>query len=181
MKPYDYAHREGVDEITWERFAELAAILAEQLVAYKIEAVIGIARAGLFPATAVALALRCEFFPVRVTRRRNDQVTYDHPDWKVGVSPEVDGKVVAVIDEMADSGETLALVAEEARRFRAARVVTASLVRHSWAKPVPDACALVTDAFVIFPWDRRVLIDGVWQVHPEIEKGLRVQNMKESS
>jgi uncharacterized protein len=178
MKPYDYAHRAGVDEISWERFANLSANLAEQLAPEKIEVVIGIARAGLFPATAVALALRCEFYPVRITRRRNDQVTYDHPVWKVGISPEIQGKVVAVIDEMADSGETLALVAGEARRAGAARVVTASLVRHSWANPAPDASALITDALVLFPWDRRVLIDGAWQPHPELEEALRMQGQK---
>jgi len=37
--------------------------------------------------------------------------------WKVPVSPEVQGKVVAVVDEMADIGQTLALVADEARRL----------------------------------------------------------------
>ena len=58
MKSYDYAHRKGIEEISWERFGELSRALTEQLSGQKIDVVIGIARAGLFPATAVACALR---------------------------------------------------------------------------------------------------------------------------
>ncbi|HBY06860.1 MAG TPA: hypothetical protein DEH22_03410, partial [Chloroflexi bacterium] len=68
MKSYDYAHRKGIKEISWERFGELSRVLTEQLANKKIDIVIGIARAGLFPATAVACALRRELYPVRVTR-----------------------------------------------------------------------------------------------------------------
>ena len=30
MQSYDYAHRTGVDDISWDRFAQLAATLSEQ-------------------------------------------------------------------------------------------------------------------------------------------------------
>jgi hypoxanthine phosphoribosyltransferase len=175
MQSYDYAHRSGIDEITWARFAELAAQLSEKLWPAGIDAVVGIARAGLFPATAVACALRRDPYPVRITRRENDQVIHKHPVWKVDVSPEVAGKVVAVVDEIADTGETIALVAQRVRERGAARVVTACLITHSWAKPRPGVVALVTDALLIFPWDKRVYSDGRWQLHPELEQALRAQ------
>ena len=105
--------------------------------------VVGIARGGLFPATAVACGLRCEFFPVRLTRRVKDQPTFARPIWQVDVSAQVADKVVAVIDEIADTGETLVLAAERIKQNGAARVVTVSLVSHSWAKPMPDVTGLV--------------------------------------
>jgi len=175
MKSYDYSHRKGVEEISWERFASLAATLAERLALEEIEAVVGIARAGLFPATAVACSLRKELFPVQITRRVNDVVTYQPPVWKVDVSKEVEGKVVAVIDEIADTGETLRLVAQRAREQGARNVLTACLVSHSWADPPPDQVALMTDALVIFPWDRQVYQDGKWQFHPELAEALKLQ------
>ena len=175
MQSYDYAHRKGVEEISWEHFGKLAATLAERLAVEDIDVVVGIARAGLFPATAVACALRRELFPVRVTRRLNDQVTFQHPVWKVDVSKEVEGKTVAVIDEIADTGETLSLVAKRINEQGAARVITASLVSHSWANPAPEAVALVTDALVVFPWDKQVYQDGQWQVHPELAGALKLQ------
>lgn len=175
MPSYDYAHRQGVREISWDEFATLAARLAEQLAPASIEVVVGIARAGLFPATAVACSLRRELYPVRLTRRVNDEVTFKQPVWRVPVTQDVAGKVVAVVDEITDTGETLTMVADAVRAQRAARVVTACLVSHSWANPMPDVCALVSDALIIFPWDRRVLIAGQWQPHPEIVAALKAQ------
>jgi hypoxanthine phosphoribosyltransferase len=145
------------------------------------DAVVGIARAGLFPATLVACGLRCELYPMRVTRRLNDNVVYDRPTWQVDVSPHVRGQRVAVIDEIADSGETLALVADRVEELGAAHVVTACLVAHGWADPMPDVVARVTDALVLYPWDRRVYMEGRWQAHPEIEAALAKQGDETST
>lgn len=175
MPSYDYAQRQGVEPITWERFAGLSAQLVEQLAARQIDAVVGIARAGLFPATHVATALRCDLYPCALSRRVGDTVMFDRPVWNVNVSPAVAGKNIAVVDEIADTGDTLVMVAERARDLGAARVVTACLIRRSWANPVPDVTALVSDALIVFPWDQRVFINGQWQPHPELEEALRLQ------
>lgn len=177
MPSYDYAQREGVEEISWERFDELSARLVEELAHLQIDAVVGVARAGLFPATRVACALRCDLYPVGLSRRIRDTVMFDRPIWNVGVSAEVAGKHIAVIDEIADSGRTLAAVAERVQEMGAARVITASLIAHSWANPRPDHIALITDALVIFPWDRQVYQNGRWQIHPELEEALRLQGV----
>lgn len=178
MKSYDYEHRQGVEEITWPRFVELYRQIAEKLAAAEIQAVVGIARSGLLPATAVAAGLRCELHPVRVTRRVNDRVEYDHPVWRVGVPEAVRGRQVAVIDEIADTGETLEMVAAQVRAQGAAQVLTATLVSHTWADPFPDIVSLVTDALVIFPWDRQVYLDSEWQMHPELVEALNSQRSK---
>lgn len=175
MKSYDYAHRSGVRYISWNDFASLAVHLAELVEPFKPQIILGIARAGLFPATAVACSLRCELFPIRLTRRLNDEVIYNHPIWKVPVAQDVEGKIVVIIDEIADSGQTLALAAESANELAARRVITASLVSHSWADPAPRVSAMVSDEFVIFPWDQQVLENGKWVTHPEVAKGLKAQ------
>jgi hypothetical protein len=171
-RPYDYASRQGVYEMDWDEFAELADRLAELLEPENIETVVGLARAGLFPATSVAISLRKELYPARISRRFKDEVRFETPQWRVPISADVAEKVVAVIDEMADTGETLELAEAEAYAKGARRVVTASLVAHTWADPMPDHVALVTDALVLFPWDREVLVDGAWMPHPELEDAL---------
>lgn len=176
MKSYDYAHRKGIDEISWERFGELSRALTEHLSEKKIDIVIGIARAGLFPATAVACALRRELYPVRVTRRVNDVVQYESPIWRVDVPATVANQRVAVIDEIADTGETLAIVAARALERGARQVWTLSLVTHSWADPSPNFTALTTDALLIFPWDKQVLTSDGWRMHPELEAAIRAQD-----
>jgi uncharacterized protein len=159
MQSYDYAQRSGVEVIAWDRFVKLARILVEKLVPFNIDAVVGTARAGLFPATAVCLMLRCELYPLRISRRVNDEVKFQHPQW-----------IVAVVDEIADTGETLALVADRGKERGAKQVISATLVAHSWATPMPDVVALV-----LFPWDAQVYIDGQWQPHPELADALKHQ------
>jgi hypoxanthine phosphoribosyltransferase len=178
MKSYDYAHRNGVRRLTWNQIAKIAAQLAELLEPHRPQLILGIARAGLIPATIVACSLRCELFPIRLTRRLNDQVLYDQPVWKVPIPPDVNNQVVALIDEIADTGQTLAIAARTAEDLGARQVITATLVRHSWANPSPRLCPLVTDEFVIFPWDKKVLSGGKWVPHPEIVAGLKAQRQR---
>jgi hypoxanthine phosphoribosyltransferase len=83
-----------------------------------------------------------------------------------------------VIDEIADTGETLEMVRREVSAHGASSVVTAALVGHSWAQPAPDITVLRTDALVLFPWDREIIIDGGWVPNPELEKALRFQSQK---
>jgi hypoxanthine phosphoribosyltransferase len=174
-KSYDYANREGIKRVTWEEFGELSIQLANKIDKFKPDIIIGIARAGLFPATAVACSLRLEMFPVRTTRRVNDQIVYKRPIWKVPVSKDVNGKYVVVVDEIADTGETLNMVTAEVINKGASKVISACLVSHTWADPTPDISILVSDELIIFPWDNKVLIDGLWKPHPEITKAIKAQ------
>jgi hypoxanthine phosphoribosyltransferase len=175
MQSYDYTHRDGVYEVSWDDFFTLAQQLAEALAKYQVEAIIGVARAGLFPATAVACMLRCELYPVRITRRLNDEVVYKTPVWKTPVPPGVAGKGVAIIDEISDTGETLAMVSDGVQKAGARAVVTACLASHSWANPRPELSAIVSDALVLFPWDQVVLQNGKWVKHPEIVAAMNAQ------
>lgn len=176
MRSYDYANRQGVEELSWEQFNMLCNRLVELAAATKPDVVMGIARAGLFPATAVACKLRLDLYPVRVSRREGDQVVRERPEWKTPVPDAVRGKVVVVVDEMADTGETLQLVSEEVRARGAKEVVSAALVAHSWADPFPDAVALTSDALVVFPWDKMVYLQGEWRPHPELVEALALQS-----
>lgn len=178
MKSYDYSSRKGLEEISWERFSEMITGLAESLATRKVDIVIGIARAGLFPATAISLALRRELYPVRVTRRVDDEIRFESPVWRVDVPAIVSGQAVVVVDEIADTGETLALVAARALERGAREVLTASLVAHTWAAPQPNLNALISDALVIFPWDRQVFQNGVWQPNPELKAALAQQGSR---
>jgi hypothetical protein len=68
------------------------------------------------------------------------------------------------------------MAAQKALDCGADRVITASLVAHTWADPQPMITALTTDEFVVFPWDEQVLINGKWVAHPEVKAGLQAQS-----
>jgi hypoxanthine phosphoribosyltransferase len=176
VKSYDYKNRKGIEKITWEDFGRLAMKLAEVLSEEKVDIIVGIARAGLFPATAVSCMLRKEMYPVRVTRRFNDIVVRKNPEWKARLPQNVvKDRVVAIIDEIADSGNTLSMVREVTKKQGAFRVITATLFSHTWAQPVPDIVVLETDALVVLPWDYQIYMDGEWIIHPEYQNAMRCQ------
>lgn len=159
---YAYVARYGCQRLSWERFETLTAVLTEQVATAEAELIVGVSRAGLFPATAVACALQLPLYPVVFARS-------DPPVWLVDLpATAVAGKRVAIVDEVADSGRTLQLVARRAAARGAKAVATAALVSHSWAAPRPAFAAWQTDAFIIFPWEAQVYSDGRWQPHPEI-------------
>jgi len=66
---YDYKNRKGIKVISWTDFSDLTRTLAEKLDSENIDIVVGIARAGLIPATTITCTLCKEIFPVRLTRR----------------------------------------------------------------------------------------------------------------
>jgi hypoxanthine phosphoribosyltransferase len=171
IESYDYSRRTGVRELDWETCSDLTGGLAEALQSLGIDAVVGIARAGLIPATMIALSLRREMFPIRLSRRVNDEVKYDSPVWWIRVPPDVVGLRVAVVDEIADSGETLESTRQAVVEAGASEVVTAALVQHSWADPTPTFAGLMSDELIIFPWNR-VLERGRWRLHPELQSAL---------
>ena len=173
--PYDYAHRAGIHAVTWDEFERLCRQVAEALAAREIDGVVGIARSGLIAATQVALSLRVDLYPVSLSRRRGDRVVERHPVWLQRPELTLAGLRIAVVDEMADTGETLAMAAQAVLDMGAASVVTAALAAHTWATPRPDVVALTTDALVIWPWGRYVLDGGRWLLHPEYAEALRLQ------
>ena len=175
MRSYDYSQRSGVDPISWERFEQLVRLLAEQVESFEPQIILGIARGGLFPGTMLSFILRREFYPIRLTRRLNDAVVREKPTWLIHPPDKVRGRRILLVDEIAYSGHTLAIAAEVVVQMGAAEVRTAALFAHTWADPRPDYVALTSDALILNPWDREVLLNGQWTTHPELAAALRAQ------
>lgn len=147
----------GVRELTWAEFdravQELAGAIRES---FAPQAVVGVAHGGVFVGGALASALGCEFFPVRISRRSRDPGgtarSRSGPKPAGEMPRELKGRRVLIVDDVASSGDTLGLATALAREAGAKKVETACLV----ARPegfAPDYCALATAALVVFPWD----------------------------
>jgi len=176
MKSYDYKFRKGIRKISWSRFAALSEKMAEILSQENIDIIIGIGRAGLIPATTVACMLRKELYPVRITRRVNDKIISETPTWKVTPPKDIlSNNIIGIVDEIADTGETLSIVADYVYKLGAKRAVTFCLISHSWANPKPDFTIIETDELIIFPWDNRTYHNKKWQLHPELKEAIRLQ------
>jgi len=175
MRSYDYKTRQGVREITWDDFHEMCKKLAGKISKSDFDLIIGVARAGLYPAVLIAGMLRKEIYPIRITRRENDQIKYEDPIWRIDIPDIVRGKRVVIIDEIADSGITLSKVSQRLKSKGASNIETIVLVTHSWSKPKPDHYILESDELIIFPWDKEILVNDQWMLHPELEEAIRLQ------
>ncbi len=177
-RQYDYSTRKGILPISWEDFHGLCKALAKALAHWHPEIVLPVARGGLYPGGLIAHLLQAEVFPIRLSRRVNDMVMFETPQWLLRPPAQVHGRKVVIVDEISDSGETLLLAKVEVESLRAMEVRTAVLYAHSWGTTVPDYIGLITDALILNPWDREILQAGEFKLNPEYERALASQGIK---
>jgi hypothetical protein len=122
--------------------------------------------------------LQVEIYPVRLSRRVEDVVTYQSPQWFVEPPAAVKGQRVLIVDEICSTGETITLVKQKVEEMGALAVKSAVLYAHTKGASVPDYIGLITDELLLNPWDREILKDGTFQFHPEYVKALAQQGLK---
>jgi hypoxanthine phosphoribosyltransferase len=175
--PYDYSARQGIRPISWEDFHGLCKGLARAVASFNPEIILAVGRGGFYPGTLIAHLLRAEIYPVRLSRRVNDVVLYDHPQWIVRPPDQVRGRRVLIVDEIASTGETLVIVRQEALSLGAQEVRCAVLYAHTSGAEVPDYVGLISDELLLNPWDREIFVDGAFTMHPEYVGALRQQGL----
>ena len=178
MKPYDYSTRSGIHPISWEAFHGICKAIAKAAAPFQPEFILPIARGGTYPGTLIAHLLQVEVYPVRLSRRVNDIVKHESPQWLVEPPRLVEGRRVLIVDEICGSGETISMVKERAASLGAKEIRSAVLYAHTWGVDPPDYIGLITDALLLNPWDREILRDGAFHFHPEYVEALAQQGIE---
>ncbi len=156
-------------DLSWEMFGELCRALALKVAReYRPDVVVGIARAGVIPGAVIASILRVDFYSMKISRKEGDEQVRERPKVLSAAPPEIAGKRVLIVDEIATSGDTLRLALAAVRDVHPAEIRSATNFARSRGYK-PDYFALGTDATVIYPWDRKVFEDDVLVVNPRYE------------
>lgn len=175
---YDYRTREDIHPISWNDFHGLCKALAAAVATtFDPEIILAVGRGGYYPGTLLAHILRAEIYPLRLSRRVNDQVVHERPQWLLEPPGAVADKRVLIVDEIASTGETLVVVKEKVEELGAREARTAVLYAHTWGAHVPDYIGLISDALLMNPWDREIWQDGAFHFHPEYVSALEQQGM----
>lgn len=150
-------------EIGWAAFGDVALALASRIAKrYRPAVVVGIAKGGVFVGGALAAALGADFYPVRIMKRRRDAGALPEAIQEL---PDLRGRKVLVVDDVASTGATLARGRALSRKAGAKEVRTAVLVaRPRGARP--DFSALETDELILFAWDYQLDAAGGGQEDP---------------
>jgi hypoxanthine phosphoribosyltransferase len=175
QNPYDYSTRKGIRPISWNDFHGLCKGLAKAVAPCHPEIILPIGRGGFYPGTLISHMLQVEIYPVRLSRRVNDVVKYDSPQWLTRPPDQVRGQRVLIVDEICGTGETIRMVKDEVERLGANEVRSAVMYAHTWGTAIPDYIGLVTDELLLNPWDREIFKDGAFQFHPEYVDALEKQ------
>ncbi len=157
----------GVLEVDWPLFGELSRALALKVARdFDPEIVVGIANAGVIPGATVASILDREFASMTVSRRyRQEQHVRETPAIFGEAPHSVRGKRVLLVDETCDSGDTIRLA--KAALVNVGAEVVKTAVGFRCGAYAPDFAAMTTEAAIVLPWDRELLINGQFVVKPE--------------
>ena len=167
----------SVRPISWEDFHGLCKGLAQAVFPFRPEIILAIGRGGYYPGTLIAHILQADMYPVQVSRRVNDVITYQTPRWLVEPPSAVKGRCILVVDEICCTGDTLSMVKQKVEALGAKETRTAVLYAHAQGTSVPDYIGLISDALLLNPWDREILREGGFQLHPEYAEELARQGL----
>ncbi len=153
-------------DLSWEMFGEMCRALALKVAAgYDPDIVIGVARAGVIPGAVVASMLRKDFYSLTISRREGAEVVRRTPSIFSAAPRQARDRQVLIVDEVTTSGETLRLALAAVREVAPLGVRTATCFARTRGYQ-PDWYALTTDATLLYPWDRKVFLDGELTVNP---------------
>lgn len=141
----------------WELFYDLAKQVAQKIrkSGYRPDFVVGLARGGWMLARML-----CDLLGVK------DLISLKVEHWGVTATPDgkarlkypfhidLSGRLVLVVDDITDTGESMRLATEYVEKLNPREVRTATLRHIDGSKFVPDYCGdEITWRWVIFPWN----------------------------
>lgn len=150
--------------LTWTLFPVAVRELAERVVAsgFVPEVVVAVARGGLVPGGAMAYALGTKGVgTLNVEFYTDIGKTLDDPRVLPPLmdTSELPGSRVLVVDDVADSGRTLALVMDMLAR-QGAEARSAVLYTKPRSIITPDYSWRDTDRWITFPWSAEPPVTG---------------------
>jgi len=143
---------------SWDQIYEMLLALAERVRrdGFRPDIILGISRGGWPPARVMSDLLdnprlanvRVEFYLGVAETKKKPVITQP-------ISMRVDGLNVLVLDDVADTGESLKLVKEHVTASGASVVKIATIYCKPWSTVVPDYYEKETKRWVVFPWERK--------------------------
>ena len=144
-------------QYSWQEVYELCRELARKIKnsGFKPDAIVAVARGGWVPARILAdfllirelYSVKAEHWGIVATVTSKAKITQP-------LTVDLTGKSVLVVDDVADTGETVEIVAQHVREKNAKEVRTAVIDFKHTSKFVPDYYAREMSewAWIVYPW-----------------------------
>jgi hypothetical protein len=158
--------------LSWRDIEEQCKALASEIRKQGVDfdIIIALARGGWVPGRLLSDYLdNDELYTVRVkfyegVDKRRERPLILHP-----TQFTIRGKKVLLVDDIADTGESLLAAVEHLRERGAESIFVVTLVKKPRSKVTPDIYVEETSAWVVFPWEVRETIRSL-RDEEEIER-----------
>ncbi len=144
--------------LSWHDVYNLTLQLSERIVesGFKPTVIVGIARGGWIPARILSDVLytntmwnvRIEYYSDLGRHGKEPKITQP-------LSVPLEGKQVLIVDEVADTGDSLWYAIEHVKKQGVAEVRSAVLHLKPTSRVIPDYYMQVIDAWTVYPWEMR--------------------------
>ncbi|NPA96072.1 MAG: phosphoribosyltransferase [Crenarchaeota archaeon] len=142
--------------LTWHRFLDMSIELAEKIVSSgKLpDTIVAVLRGGYFIAKILADYLGIDSIAtIEVKFYKGIGERAERPIVVKPITEDMRDRDALIVDDVADSGRTLQVVADIARLHGARTVYTAALFYKPWSIIIPDYYVEETDKWIVFPWE----------------------------
>lgn len=144
--------------LNWKDVQFLTLSLARKIIesSFLPDIIVGVARGGWVTARLLSdllnvkdlASMKIEFY--KSIGKRDGKPVITQP-----ISESPYGKSVLIVDDVADTGESLLLAKSHVDSMGAKEVKLATLHMKPWSKVAPDFYVELTDAWIIYPWEFR--------------------------
>lgn len=151
---------------TWSQIYDMLLSQAQKISAQNFRAniVVGVARGGLVPTRILTDLLEIpELVTIQISFYQNIAQPALEPILKQALTVPIEGKKVLLVDDIADSGESLKLAQTYLHQQAALETKTATLYLKPQSITTPDFYEKRTSAWVVFPWDTKETLKKIIQ------------------
>jgi hypoxanthine phosphoribosyltransferase len=162
---------------TWNQIYDMLLNQAHTIQSqkFKPDIIIGIARGGLVPACILTDLLGTpELTSIQVEFYTDINQTQMEPILKQKLSTQLTGKKTLLVDDIADSGQSLRLAKTHLKQQNALEIKTATLYQKPQSTIIPNFYEKQTTSWVVFPWDTKETLRRIAQN----QKGKRELNQE---
>jgi uncharacterized protein len=151
---------------TWSQIFDLLFCQAQKIQnqSYRPDVVVGIARGGLISARILTDLLETPDLEIlQMEFYTGINQTHLKPTIKQPLNHSFAGKKTLIVDDIADSGESLKLAQTHLQELCASEIKTATLFKKPFSMIIPDFYEKQTSSWVVFPWDTKETLRKIIQ------------------
>jgi hypoxanthine phosphoribosyltransferase len=153
---------------TWSQIYAMLVSQAEKIrcSGFKSDVIVGLTRGGWVPARVLSDSLEIHALAtVGVEFYLGVSETISKPVLTQGVSLDVRGKKVLLVDDVTDTGGSLRLAVEHLEQRGVGEVQVATVYRKPLSVITPEFYEKETQCWVVFPWEVKETLKNILRKH----------------